>query len=79
MTIEIVWMCVYVAAIVVGRRDIGWKGVSGVSVVREDGFFAGVVVTIGAGEDGEDEVRERVVGRFVGVDGAELRDIAVVV
>lgn len=65
----------YDAAMVVGRRDIGWRGVSVVSVVREDGFFDGVVVIIGAGEDGDEEDCERVVGRFVGVEGAEGRDI----
>jgi len=54
-------------------------GVRGVSVVRDDGFLEGVVVAIGAGDDGEEEGCERVVGRFVGVDGADGRDIAVVV
>lgn len=70
-----VWTWVYVVAKVVGRSDIGGRGVGSASlVVDEAGFLDGVVVNVtAAGEDGD--VVERVARRLMGVEGAEGRDM----
>jgi len=68
-------MWVYVAAVVVERREIGCSGVGVFSSAGSDCLLAGVVVNVGDEEVGEVVVCERVAERLLGVEGALDRDI----